>query len=271
MGVGARDALVESSGLVLKNAEKAVGGKALTELAAQQGKISAAKAFGIKLAGEAGTEAVMAGGSITAQIAHDAILHPEGAKANMLNPQYWASTIASEGVMSVLGVTMGNIKNGVHLNDVAQLDDAGKPIFQKSAEPAADLNVPADEKATTAMTATGEVTKSLLAKTGEEATAPLADNSASSVQTVASALQATGKLGVNTNAAQAAASLLAKGDSSLVESLLKESVVTNRVDQPTFSLPVSNFLHELIHPVGSALNIGEPKLRLGCLSRCKDP
>jgi len=247
IGVGAKEALLESSGLVLKEGQK-LSGKAAVELAEQTGKVSAAKAFGLKLAADTGSEVVMGAAGVAQQIADEMILDPEGAKEHMLNPQYWASTIATQGVTSVLGVTMGNITNGKNLNDVAMLDDKGKPIFQKSATPADDLNVPADSKAEAAANATNEVKKAVGTKIGENATAPLAEDPASAITTVANALIATGKIGTHTNAAQAAADLLGKGDSSLVESLLKEATNTG-LSKPIFSLPVADFSaqHRLIN------------------------
>lgn len=240
LGAGAQKALLESSGLVLKEG-KELGGKAAIELAKQQGKVTAGKALGLKLGADTATEVVFGATAVANQIASEAILDPEGAKEHMLNPQYWASTIVSQGVMSVLGVTMGNMTKGEHLNDVALLDDKKMPIFKKSETPEQDMTVPAEATATAAMEADAEVRKTLVGKVGEEATNPIVDDSATAITTVANALTATHTVGANTNTAQAAAEVLAKGDSDLVEGLLRDSVVINNTEPPKFSVPVSNF------------------------------
>ena len=220
IGDAAKKSLADASGLTLKlgkdAAEGAVGkqvsGRALLDLAAEKGTITGMQKLGAQIAAEAGTEAIQGAVGVGGQLLHEGILDFEGLKENMADPNYWATTAVTQGVMSVVGTSLGRIRKPNHLAQYEQLGQEQGDITSKAQD---------------------EVKASIVAKTGEEAVKPINTDPADAVATVASALQATGAISMTHNAAKSAAEVIADSSASTVESLVKTAAAMPKPVLPT--------------------------------------
>lgn len=240
VGQGTRAALADASGMVLKEGGKQITGRALTQLAVKKGAISAGQGLANRAISEGAAELAGIAVGVAGQIGHEGLLDYEGLKAHMSNPQYWASTLASEGVMSLLGVTLGNIREPNHLSDYEAVQ-AGSPLFSKSTTTQDDLKVPALSRNLLELTAERGLKQVLLTKSGTEAIEPLTSDAPTAIGLVANALITKGDLALNTNAAQAAAHMVATQPPYIIESLITGAIVRRDVTVPELPPTIKTF------------------------------
>jgi len=257
MGDSAVQSLADLSGLVIKpglhNTGKQINGRALVELAAETGKITGVQKFGVRLAQEVATESIQGVIGSVGQLAHEGILDPEGLKERMANPNYWATMAATQGVFSVVGTTLGRIREPNPLKAY----ELGAGAQKLAAE---NVDRLAKDHANVIETAKEEIKTAFEAKEGDDALEPIVTPTPETIMMVGSALQALDLIGLTDNAAQAATRMLVGKTPEQIEGLVAAAKKLPVVGKPAlpsgFNVLKSQFSHiEVETPTSAVPNL----------------